>query len=217
VPGSFGLRSRRRLDHPRVYLDTLAFGAGDVTGQPGPVAIVTEARVWLDETVLEFAVQEYRLRRFVQDRGVPDAHRGCHDERYRTYPQASSHQAILLLRCLLMIVVVIVVGDAHLDLIVVFVIDQRVTPHEFAIYRCWLIAQNDVFCHCRSSGTGREHRRDQSGHQQEQERTPQVLSPSLWKGLRNPSSSGGFVPPETVTEKKDCVNGSLRRLLPLLT
>ena len=44
-----------------------------------------------------------------------------------------------------------------------------------------------------------------------------MLAPSLWKGLANHSSSGGFMPTGTVSEKMESVNGSVRRLLPLFT
>jgi hypothetical protein len=125
----------------------------------------------------------------------------------------------MIVNVVAVVIAIVVVGDAQHGLIFVFVVDPQLTPHEFAIYLYWLIAQNiyrfwltvlnDVVCHSRRSGTGREHRCDQSGHQQEQERTPQVLPPSLWKGFWDPSL-GGFVPPETVTEKKDWLNGGLR-------
>jgi hypothetical protein len=44
-------------------------------------------------------------------------------------------QLLLALVVMIVLMVVVLVGDAHLDLIGIFVVEPPVTPNEFAIYR----------------------------------------------------------------------------------
>src|SRR3712207_482531 len=96
VPASFGFCARRGLNYPRIYLHALTFRAADVACQPGPVAVSTEVDGRLDEAVLEFAVEQYRVCRFGYTKDVCDAYCGHHDKHHWANPQTPSHLAILL-------------------------------------------------------------------------------------------------------------------------
>src|SRR3712207_5451072 len=91
VKASFGLCTRRRLYHPRVYLHTLTLRAGDGACQPGPVAVVTEVDGRLNKVVLEFAIEEYRECRLnPEHKKLPDTYHRCYGHCRHTNPQAPS-------------------------------------------------------------------------------------------------------------------------------